>query len=87
MSEVVLLTQPTCELCDHAKRILQRLAPEYALTVRELSFDSDEGRALATSHRLLFAPGVLLDGVPFSYGRLSERRLRRELDRRTNAHS
>ena len=87
MSEVVLLSQPTCELCDHAKHILQRLAPEYGFTLRELSFDSSEGRVLATSHRLLFAPGVLLDGTPFSYGRLSERRLRRELDRRTDAPS
>ena len=86
MSAVVLLTQSECDLCDHAKRILRRLAPEYGLTIRELSFDSHEGRALATSHRLLFAPGVVLDGLPFSYGRLSERRLRRELERRTNAH-
>ena len=31
---------------------------------------------------LLFPPGVLIDGEPFSYGRLSERKLRRELDRR-----
>lgn len=30
---------------------------------------------------MLFAPGVLLDGTMFSYGRLSERRLRRHLDR------
>ena len=85
MTDVLLLTQPSCDLCDHAKAVLQRLAPQHHLTVREVSFDSDEGRALATRHRLLFAPGVLLDGQPFSYGRLSERRLRRELDRRTSA--
>jgi hypothetical protein len=30
----------------------------------------------------MFAPGVLVDGEPFSYGRLSERKLRRELRRR-----
>ncbi len=32
---------------------------------------------------ILFLPGVFLDGVPFAYGRLSERRLRRELQRRS----
>ena len=36
---------------------------------------------LATQGGLLFPPGILIDGEPFSYGRLSERKLRRELDR------
>jgi hypothetical protein len=31
---------------------------------------------------LLFPPGVLIDGQPFSYDRLSERKPRRKLDRR-----
>ena len=30
-------------------------------------------------HRVPFPPGVLIDGEAFSYGRLSERKLRREL--------
>jgi hypothetical protein len=38
-------------------------------------------RALATSAGVLFAPGLLVDGRPFGYGRLSERRLRRALGR------
>ena len=29
-----------------------------------------------------FPPGIFVDGEPFSYGRLSEKKLRRELDRR-----
>ena len=36
---------------------------------------------------MLFAPGVLVDGRPFSYGRLSERKLRRTLDKRLPQHS
>ncbi len=31
---------------------------------------------------MLFPPGIFLDGEPFSYGRPSERKLRRELERR-----
>jgi Glutaredoxin-like domain (DUF836) len=83
VTEVLLLTQPACQLCDHANDVLRRLSAEYALTVRYVSFASAEGTTLAMRHRLLFAPGVLLDDEPFSYGRLSERRLRRELARRT----
>lgn len=87
MTDVLLLTQPACQLCDHASDVLERLSAEYDLTVRCVSFDSAEGNTLATRHRLMFAPGVLVDDQPFSYGRLSERRLRRELARRTGASS
>ncbi|MGH9119880.1 MAG: hypothetical protein ACRD0A_19005 [Acidimicrobiales bacterium] len=36
---------------------------------------------MAAAAGMAFPPGVLLDGEPFSYGRLSERKLRRELAR------
>lgn len=34
----------------------------------------------------LFAPCIFVEGAPFSYGRLSERKLRRELERRPGPH-
>jgi len=80
--QVLLLTQAHCGLCDHAKRVLDRLASQYPLEVTALDLASPEGRALADVGGILFPPGVFLDGEPFCYGRLSERRLRRELDRR-----
>jgi hypothetical protein len=46
-----------------------------------LDMASPEGQRLAMQGGLLFPPGILIDGKPFSYGRLSERKLRRELDR------
>ncbi len=82
--EVTLLTQQHCTFCDLAKEILDRVGREYPLRVREIDLTSAEGQRLATSVGVLFAPGVLLDGEAFSYGRLSERKLRRELDRRTS---
>ncbi|WP_198152937.1 glutaredoxin family protein [Pseudofrankia sp. DC12] len=78
---VTLLTQADCTLCDHAKQVIARVAAQQPLTVEELSLDSDTGRTLAAQAGVLFAPGVLLDGAPFSYGRLSEHRLRRALAR------
>ncbi len=83
--DVLLLTQERCALCDHAKRVLERLAAEYPLAVTTLELASPEGRALAGRGGVLFPPGVFLDGEAFSYGRLSERKLRRELDRRLHA--
>lgn len=80
--EVTVLTQPDCPLCEHATAVLARVGQDYPLAVRHIALDSDEGRALAEHHRVLFAPGLLLDGSLISYGRLSERRLRRQLTRR-----
>ena len=81
MRKVSLLTQANCALCDHAKAVLARVAHDVPLAVEEISLDCAEGRRLATEAGVLFAPGVLLDGQPFGYGRLSERKLRKALSR------
>jgi hypothetical protein len=69
-------------MCELAEEILARLGNEYPLSVTEVDLRTEEGRRLAAEAGVLFAPGVLVDGHPFSYGRLSERKLRRALDRR-----
>jgi glutaredoxin len=77
--EITLLTQADCTMCEHAKQVLARVAADQPLTVTEIDLGSEEGQRLALRAGVLFAPGVLIDGHPFSYGRLSERRLRRAL--------
>lgn len=79
MSRITLLTQPDCGLCDHAKQVLAKIAGDLSLTVEEVDLGSATGRRLAGQAGVLFAPGVLLDGHPFSFGRLSERKLRKAL--------
>jgi hypothetical protein len=80
--EVLLLTQEHCSLCEHARTVLDRLSAHYPLAVSVLDLASPQGRELATRGQILFPPAVFLDGDAFCYGRLSERKLRRELDRR-----
>jgi glutaredoxin len=82
MIEVVVLTQDQCHWCDEAKAILARLAEEYALSMTTLDVATPEGEALALQSGVLFPPGIFLEKETFSYGRLSERKLRRELERR-----
>ncbi len=82
--EITLLTQQQCRFCDLAKEILDGVGRDYPLRIREVDLATAQGQRLATAVGVLFAPGVLLDGAAFSYGRLSERKLRRELDRRTS---
>lgn len=80
--DIVLLTQDHCGFCDQAKQVLDHLTAEYAISISQVDIASPEGQALAQRGGILFPPGLFLGGEPFSYGRLSERKLRRELDRR-----
>lgn len=80
--EVLLLTQENCGFCAQAKEILDRLSGEYQLSVTTLDLNSPEGQAIAMRGGVLFPPGIFIDGEPFSYGRPSERKLRREIERR-----
>ncbi|WP_219418050.1 glutaredoxin family protein [Pseudonocardia nigra] len=83
--EITLLTQDDCAFCGVAKEILTRVRHDYSLRVREIDLATAEGQRLAASAGVLFAPGVLINGQAFSYGRLSERKLRRALGRQNTA--
>lgn len=82
---LTLLTQPACAFCDQAKDVLARIAAQHPIEIAEVDLDSPEGRTLAMRHGVLFAPGILIDDQLVSYGRPSERRLRRELARRVSS--
>ncbi len=79
MTAITLLTQADCALCEHAKRVLARVGADHPLEVTEIDLASEQGCDLAARAGVAFAPGVMVDGRPFGYGRLSERRLRRAL--------
>ena len=83
--EVTLLIQENCAFCDQAKDILDRLSGEYALSVSTLDLGTPEGQALAERGGVIFPPGIFVGGEPFSYGRPSEKKLRRELDKRAGS--
>ena len=83
MTVIALLTQADCGLCEHAKTVLGNICRDLPITVKEVDLGSPEGQTLSDGGWVLLAPGVLVDGQPFSYGRLSERRLRRALTRTT----
>lgn len=79
MTRITLLTTASCALCDQAKALLHRVSADIEIDVEQLDVASPRGRALAEQAGVVFPPGVLVDGEPFSYGRLSERKLRRRL--------
>jgi glutaredoxin len=77
--EITLLTQEGCDFCELAQQILHKLAADFSISVVDLA--SRAGQELAERGGILFPPGIFLNGEPFSFGRPSERRLRRELGR------
>ena len=79
MTRVTLLTTPHCALCSHALEVLERVAIDTPLAIEALPLDSEEGRAALGQRVFPFPPVTLLDGQPYAYGRLSERKLRRDL--------
>lgn len=79
MTELVLLTKQDCHFCDQAKNVLARIRDEYDVRVREVALESEEGERLALASAAPFPPVVFVNGEPFSYGRLSERKLRKAL--------
>ena len=80
--EVTLLTQDACGFCADAKQVLDRLAGEFPLAITEVDLRTAVGERLAVEGGIMFPPGIFVDGEPFGYGRPSERKLRRELERR-----
>lgn len=77
-----MLTQENCAFCDEAKEVLDRLSADYPISVNTLDLATPEGQRLAWQGGVMFPPGILLSGEAFSYGRPSEKRLRREFERR-----
>ena len=84
MTRVTLLTAPHCKLCGHALAVLERVSQDTPLTIETLALDSAEGRAALGSEAFPFPPVILLNGQAYSYGRLSERRLRNDLAERAD---
>jgi glutaredoxin len=77
---ITLLTQTDCGLCEHAKQVLDRVGQDYPLQITEIDLASEHGQHLAARAGVVVAPGLLIDGQPFSFGRVSERKLRRTLN-------
>lgn len=84
MTLITVLTAPACHYCAQAKATLAQVARDVPLEVEYVDIGSPRGQQLVERSGLAFPPGVLIDGEPFSYGRLSERALRRALAARAD---
>lgn len=76
---VELVTAPGCHFCDEAQEILHLQKDRFPLTIELVPLMSETGRNLVARHRVPFPPILLIEGVFFGYGRLSQRRLEQRL--------
>jgi glutaredoxin len=76
---VTLLVTTGCHYCEDARGELTARADRGDLRLTVVSVDSEQGRELQATHRPSMFPLVLVDGKPFSVGRLPRRKLDRAL--------
>jgi glutaredoxin len=79
MTTITMVTTSGCDLCRHAKDVLDNLSADFNLDIEIVDAATPKGILLAAQSGMAFPPAVILNGQPFSYGRLSERKLRRAL--------
>jgi hypothetical protein len=79
---IVLLTRAGCSLCDQAAELLDRLSAQYPLTVMWLDIDTAAGQELAARCGVLYIPAIVSGSEALAESGISERRLRREIERR-----
>jgi hypothetical protein len=77
MSALVLLTAPDCHLCNHGCNVLEALGVDW----REVHSESEEGQRLAAAAPPMRPVLFDADGRVLAYGRLSLKRLRKQLHR------
>jgi hypothetical protein len=77
MSALLLLTAPDCHLCGHGREVLDELGVDW----REVSTESEEGRRLAPAAPPMRPVLYTSEGRVLGYGRLSLKKLRKQLHR------
>jgi len=77
MSALILFTAPGCHLCGHGREVLDELGVPW----REVSTESEEGRRLETVAPPIRPVLYTGEGRVLGYGRLSLKKLRKQLHR------
>lgn len=82
--KITIFAKEDCSFCDMAKSLFRQFAYEFKLKVEVVDINTPEGEEGILKYGFLFAPGILINDLPFSYGRPSERKIRQKLLNLTN---
>ena len=78
-TQLTYVSAPDCHLCERGRTIVHDLAEEASLDVVEVGWSDASARGLTERDGVPFPPALYLDDRLLGYGRLSERRLRKQL--------
>lgn len=78
-SHLIYITAPGCHLCERGRSIVRELAERAGLELVEVGWDEPAARTLTDLDGVPFAPALYLEDRLLGYGRLSERRLRKQM--------
>jgi hypothetical protein len=75
---ITLIGKPGCHLCDDARAVIEKVAPEFGARVEERDITQDQ-----ELYRMYWEqiPVVLVDGAQHDFWRVDEKRLRERLRR------
>lgn len=77
--EAVFVTATACHLCRTGRDVLALVGERVPMSLREVGLTSPEGADIARRWRVPFPPILIVNGDLVAYGRLSRRRLERDL--------
>ncbi len=80
--QVTFVTSEGCGFCSQAAALLEELGRRYPLQVEEIALHTTRGADIVRRCRAPFPPVVLVDGEYHGHGRISPRKLTRDLERR-----
>lgn len=83
--KVTLLSKKDCHHCDVAKKLFQNLQADYPIALEIVDMTSERGMTIGKDFGIFFPPGILINNKPFSYGRPSEKKIKKELNRLLNS--
>ncbi len=79
---VTFVTSEGCRFCSQAAALLEELERRYPLEIEEIALHTARGADIVRQWRVPFPPVVLIDDEYHGHGRISARKLTRDLERR-----
>jgi glutaredoxin len=73
---ITLIGKPGCHLCDDARDVIEKVAPEFGARVEERDITQDQELYRRYWEQI---PVVLVDGAQHDFWRVDEKRLRKRL--------
>lgn len=78
MIEVLFLTVPNCVQCAKAKKVIEKVQPDFP-DMKVTYIDVTQHPEILQTHRMLSSPGIVLDGTLEYTGGLDESAFRARL--------